>query len=379
MKRYLKYQAKDSIAFIAVATLISLIIYIAIIMIQGLEPRQAYYNEAIILLRSLNLNYFPIILIILTTIIPIRQTNYLKNKRLNDLYLGLPINRTKLLITNLIIGFVQLLIIFTIVYWLGFLVVVTNFSQHYDVINLFNVLNNTNFTGYHYQFYIPLYLVLVGMALIPYIIFSFIYLKGNNSIDGIIIYGLYIAATLMLVGSIMESLWFNGIYQRTFMIECYLPYSPMFLLTKSYSNVIELGRPIANINPLAQIDWFNFGIPVVFFTVVSIVFVILIVLFEKNRKNENIDQITNNYFGYKTMIPISTFLTFLFLGLTNDLFMSYLTIILAIVYLLLYMVYQKTIKIHYKYYIMWIIMIVAGSLIGYSLYSIWIYSTIQNQ
>lgn len=379
MKRYLKYQAKDSIAFIAVATLISLIIYIAIIMIQGLEPRQAYYNEAIILLRSLNLNYFPIILIILTTIIPIRQTNYLKNKRLNDLYLGLPINRTKLLITNLIIGFVQLLIIFTIVYWLGFLVVVTNFSQHYDVINLFNVLNNTNFTGYHYQFYIPLYLVLVGMALIPYIIFSFIYLKGNNSIDGIIIYGLYIAATLMLVGSVKELLWFNGIYQSTFLIERYFPYSPMFLLTKSYSNVIELGRPIANINPLAQIDWFNFGIPVVFFTVVSIVFVILIVLFEKNRKNENIDQITNNYFGYKTIIPISTFLTFLFLGLTNDLFMSYLTIILAIVYLLLYMVYQKTIKIHYKYYIMWIIMIVAGSLIGYSLYSIWIYSTIQNQ
>jgi len=33
MKRYLKYQAKDSIAFIAVATLISLIIYIAIIII----------------------------------------------------------------------------------------------------------------------------------------------------------------------------------------------------------------------------------------------------------------------------------------------------------------------------------------------------------
>ncbi len=356
MKEYIKYQVKQLFIPSLIITLISIIAYTLIIAIQGLEPYHFIGSSNDFLhLKSLNLYFFLGLLTFLIFYIPMKQTSYLKSKRASDLYFSFPINRTKLLITNLLLGLLQLIFIFTVVYWIGFLIVVIGFSQHKHIISIYNNYYGTSYSGYHFIQYIPLYFFMILLTLIPYTIFTFIYTKANSKKDGLVLFALY-SFVIPLISTLIQIL--TDDYKNPFI---YTAFSPLFSLTNEYIKSIE---SLTKVSPFKYLNGEGFILSLIIFSIISIVFAALMVLQERKRKNEEIDQITSNYFGFKILLPINMILTYATLSVSSGGIMNIAGIFLGIFYLIIYMLYQKNIKMKPRYYIIWAANIILGLLIG---------------
>lgn len=361
MRKYIKYQAKKSINSTIILALVGIIIYASMISINGLVPHSynnPYYNG--IYLPSLGLYFMAYFLVALTILIPIMQTSYLKDKRLSDLYLSFPINRVKLLLTNLLIGFIQIIVIFTAVFWIGFIIALLAYLPNADIITKHNLIFNTNFKGYDFIQYIPLYFISIGLSIIPYVIHSFIYLKANSRKDGLLLIGLYTMIPILFssINISLENQHWSIVYHFS---------SPLTTITTGFSSLIERRLQIPMSTYLINI---KFYVSLAIFLAIAIVSGILIYKEEKMRKTENIEQITNSYYGYKTILPIVITLTFASSSIGSRLYMNVLLVIIALGYLALYMIYQRTIKLKYTHYIIWISCILLGTGLGQLLYQL---------
>lgn len=357
MKKYFKYQLKESLIPVIIATVIGIVIYSTIISVQGLKPSIGHDPRSYFYLQSLNLGFYGFLIIILAIIIPIRQLNYLKDKRLNDLYFSFPVNRTKLLFVNLLIGFLQIITIFTIVYWVGFLVAVINFAPYINDVKHFQTFYNPLAKGYRFILYIPLYFLIILFSLIPYLCFSFIYSKANNKLDGIILYIMYLVSSMLIFYLLTITFSYN-----IASVQFFTPYGPLMSIINLYINAIEGRRmPIVTFS----FEYINFSQPLFVYFFATIIATSLLFSHEKDRKNEDINQITNSKFGYVVLIPVTSIL--LLASIVARVYILYTLVYIAFIVvgiIIVQMIYQKTIKMHFKYYIYVLIYLVVGIGIG---------------
>ncbi|MDY0277993.1 MAG: hypothetical protein RBQ97_07905 [Acholeplasma sp.] len=350
MKKYFKHHFKESLIPTFIMAGIGSIIYLGMIFTEGLKPR--VNNQGDIYLESLSLQYFSVLLIALVIIIPIFQTNYLKDKKSADLYLSLPFKKNELLLTHLLIGFIQVVIVFTIVYWVGFVGVVINFASYSDVLDKIVSLYNISRSGYHYIYYVPLYFISLGVAIIPYIITSFVYLKANNKIDGIIMIIMYLLIPVLLLEIISQTFL---IYEIDSMYYTSVSFIPFFVY--KFNNLINQNQRYSygiNYNIFE-----NILIPLLVYVVLTVVAVIIMFKDEKKRTAENIEGITESYYGYKVLLPVLISLIIIFSVMSSEMYI--IGFIFGALSIFAFMIYKRTFKIPTKYYIIWVALIV-GSL-----------------
>ena len=284
-------------------------------------------------------------LAILCYIIPLFKFSYLHKKKQIDYYYSLPIKRKDLLNINLIIGFIQIIVPYTLIYFLGMGIVFLKT----DI--------------YHFIWYLPLYGISIYLALGLYLFNTFIYTRGNTSADGFILLVLYTFVFYLLYAAI-ENFDFVRINYNVNFDSTLITFSPFVNIGNYYNqHILYYGENQFDGYLVDNFHWFNYVFPII----LGIIGYLGLYCSFKYDKAERAEQITNSYFGYRIMIPLYYFLVF-FSVVKNTTFEMY--IILIIGYLVGEVIHYRKFKLPKKTYIIMSICIVAPFILYFIIYFI---------
>ena len=288
MKNSFKYLLKQAIPLIIVLSIIFISYYDLSCMFSNCHYQEGFDYAPYLRYPDPNTFEIVIVLAIATAIIPILNFARYKNKNAVDVYFSLPLTKKSFYIQKLIIGFIEIIIPFTISYFIGFIIFLCRGADFYMIQ------------------YIPMYLLLVIASLFMYIICSFFVIKANNVPDSIIFIILYVLITTFIFNGI-NSLYnlFTGKFNMISWEWDYLlaPYGPMQKITDFYKYYLKTKMPnysFSNKNAYLVVMFVSLGIHLVLASLA----LLGIFMHIKNAKNEDADEKSKTWFGYKTLIPI---------------------------------------------------------------------------
>ena len=326
MKKQLLLEAKRILLPLIVFTVITSALYLItalnsdFIFIRYYYPNGNYSHVPIAYNSPGNpLTYIPAgFLAVLSFIVPVLQYSYRMKKRATDLWYSLPITRTKLVLLRTLGGLALVLIPYTFSYWLGFAAIAL--SE-----NMFRL-----------SAYVPLFFASIGVGILLYGVNSFLYTRANLIGDGIIFMLAWITVPCL---PFLFFLVKNG----SFLPQGSLLANPSLCLSLS-----PLGWLFAYFDPIIRGKesviphaWFIFGLG----TVAGAAAFFGLFFTAKRHKAENAGQISDTFFGYKTLIPWSMFfLIITFLSPQSPDSMAYLITIL-IFGLIAYFIYRRSFRL----------------------------------
>ncbi|VEU80378.1 hypothetical protein [Haploplasma axanthum] len=332
MKKYFKYLFKTNILQTVILTVLPTMLFVAILAGTGM-----YSSDYVQF--GLQIPYIITVGVVLAFIVAalvfIFRFAKFKNKQQVDLYYSLPLNKEKIIKTNIYFGLIQIAIAVTVMFFFGILVhsIKTDFQ-------------------YAWGYLILVYLVTLLFVGIMYSISLFILFRANSVIDGIIfIIGWFLV--LVLLGQLLSEITNDITYSNAF-----VPlYAMDRMITNFYYKAAEQSIEYKmNTGIIINLVW------VFMLTALSLTYGILNL---QNEKTELIGTESNSLFGYKTLIPLGTFL--ITSNMINDFQNSeniiYLIIIVIFAFIL-YAIYRKGFKIK-KYDILALLIAIAlGSIVG---------------
>lgn len=276
MKEYFNYLTKTKWLQTLVMALIPTLIFVLILILNSrtypLANSSRFSNDF-----GMSVIFISIVLIVIV----IFRFSSLRNPKEVDLYYALPISRRKLYLVHSLFGFVQLLIVWTIMFILGFITLL--------------ILSH----GYYREgFFFLLYFIVIFYLIILYGITSFVFLRANTIFDGIAFILLF--HTLFLFISLFFSNNLIGVFRAFgvnpfYSLERWTTYLlSMTALTPSNFATEYLVRtlPAVITNTLV-------------FMGLSIFCYVYNYNMIEQEKTENIGQISDSKFGYRLYIPLS--------------------------------------------------------------------------
>lgn len=275
-------------------------------------------------------------LAVLCYFVPVLKFSYLQKKRQIDTYYALPIKRQTLTNVNLLVGYLQIIIPYTIVYFLGMGILALKADF------------------FHYIFYIPLYFITILISLGVYLFNSFIFSRGNTILDGLFLMVAYTLVGMMVV----------MIFSSTFHLDDEFQYGITF------SPFIEVGNHFAELimyygeenkynTVISDISLWNYIFPII------LIIIGYLGLFFSTKTDcaERAEQITNSYFGYRVIVPFYFSSAIYWLAIEGD--FSFLFIVLLIVlYLIVEVIHYRKFKLPMKVFIVLISCLVGAILIS---------------
>lgn len=209
-------------------------------------------------------------LAIISYVVPVIKFQYLQKKNQIDCFYSLPIKRRNLTLINLLVGYLQIIIPYTLIYFLGMVITILKT----DI--------------FHYIWYLPLYGISLILALGLFLFNSFIFTRGNSIIDGIIMMCLY-----SFVGFLTSEM-LNASADRSIIDEAYgITFSPFIEIGNYYDYAIRYNKNSDNLNIL------SFIYPII----LGIIGIVGMIIVPNTDKAERAEQITNSYWGYRVIIP----------------------------------------------------------------------------
>ncbi len=346
MKNSFKYLLKQAIPLIIVLSIVFISYYDLSCMFSNCHYQEGFEYAPYLRYPDPNTFEIVIVLAIATAIIPILNFARYKNKNAVDVYFSLPLTKKSFYIQKLIIGFIEIIIPFTISYFIGFFIFLCRGADFYmiqyipmylllilaalfmyiicsffvkliigfiEIIIPFTISYFIGFiiflcrgADFYMIQYIPMYLLLVIASLFMYIICSFFVIKANNIPDSIIFIILYVLITTFIFNGV-NSLYnlFTGKFNMISWEWDYLlaPYGPMQKITDFYKYYLKTKMPnysFSNKNAYLLVMFVSLGIHLVLASLA----LLGIFMHIKNAKNEDADEKSKTWFGYKTMIPI---------------------------------------------------------------------------
>jgi hypothetical protein len=284
MKLYLIYLIKNK----WLQTLVMALIPTLIFLISVLMNTYRYYHELIPgrpTFRTPDVFASALVFImILIPIVTIFRLYIFRNSKDVDLYYSLPVSRQQLLLTQLFFGFIQLLFIWTTMYFIGLIA--------------FSILTDGSFlTGY----LLLLYFVTIFYIAVLYGITSYLFLKANTLVDGIAFIIIFHTAFLFL-STFLASTQIRMLgFIHAFM------FNPFYSISQLTYNLLYISRPdIGGSVPITH----SLEIPHVFinsliFVTLSIFGFILSYQSIRTEKSENIGRLSLSKIGYKSLIPLN--------------------------------------------------------------------------
>ncbi len=275
-------------------------------------------------------------LAILTYVIPIIKSAYLKRKKTIDYYYALPIKRTVIMNVNLIVGLIELLVPFTICYFSGMIVTMIKTDM------------------FDYYYFIPLYFSMVGLSVSLFIFNMFVASRANTVVDSVLFMVLYTFGLALPIFSINEATN-NGFYTDAYMLFTFMPFVNV---GNYYASMMKDTSNIPLLYPHYVLAIFE-----------ALTYIPLFILTKKD-KSERAEQISNSYFGYRTLIPfyVVSIVGAVVLGNIEELtfniewFMIVFMVLAAA--LVGYVIYYRKFKLPKRAWLMMGLSLVGGIIVG---------------
>lgn len=311
MKALLAYFAKKRLLpVLAITVLLSIISIISVLNTTHVR----YYSNHIYINNGM-LTLFTAMIGILAVLISIFEFSFKMNKNTIDAYYSLPIKKDKFFLTKFIVGLFEILIPFTIAYFV--MVIFVQFKE------------NEYATLYFFLYYIEI--VLAGTLF--YSIISFIYTKANTIFDGLILLLFY-----TFLGGILA---FNieSIIQATGNKEWI--YASNYYIFSQLSTIGGVNNDLlAHYSPFSSYELANFITTNVITTVLGILCFYLLIFKNSKEKAENASDLTESYCGYKSMLPI--YIVMLLIAFHDYIFEAILIVAFSIFG---YFIYNRSFKL----------------------------------
>lgn len=285
MKKLLAYECRRILLPLCIFTAVAAVIYVAAAFSADLIAEWAIdFNEAtgapVLGDRAGDtVLYVPaLILAALCTAVPVMQFSYRMKKRSVDLWYALPVTRRALTFVRFAGGLALVLVPYAVSYWAGFAVIACR-----D--NLF-----------HLQYYVALFFASLPVAVLLLGTNAFLFTRANRVGDGIF-FLLAWAFLLAMPAQYFNYFSFRGMPGVLKNLTNYSTYSPLGWLFGGFSSAARTGEVVIQHPAVVFALWGVLGAGAVFglfFTA-------------KGHPAENAGQISDTWFGYRTLIPAYLF------------------------------------------------------------------------
>lgn len=286
MKNYLTYLIKTKwLQSLIMAFLPTLIFVIQILSsisryIPNSPQSIPYYRTPTIFITSI------VFIMIIVPVVVIFRLYIFRNSKDVDLYYSLPISRQKLLFTQQIFGFLQLVFVWTTMYLSGLLI--------------FTILTSGDYVT---SLLILIYFVVILYIAILYGITSFLFLRGNTIVDGIAFIVIFNTAFVFISTFLSHQFFRNIGLTEAFIL------NPYFSVGKIASYLIHYAKPYQVQQPYGYDSKIILAIIIntSFFLIMSMSSLVLNAKFIIKEKTEQIGRISTSKFGYVSLIPMNLF------------------------------------------------------------------------
>lgn len=268
---------------------------------------------------------------VLAYIVPIARTSYLKKKTKIDYYYSLPIKRRTLANLNLLVGALEIIIPFTLTYFLGMLITYIKYS------------------GYYYGYYFLLYFSLIGLTIPLYIFNTFIASRANSVVDSVF-FVLFYTFILWPISVILADVFAINIAYYDTQLITFVPYID---LGNYFNRLIEFGDPVE----------YELRLPYWLIIVEALTYIPLFILTKKD-KSERSEQISNSFFGYRVMLPLYIITLISLIVFENGLIDSIICLFVIAAGLVGYVIYYRKFKLPKRGWLVFTISIVLGVGLG---------------
>ena len=263
-KKYFLYQLKTSLLLI---TVLSFICSIATIWgIQIYTPGWGPLHSEISLIAF--------VMLFLCFAIPFLEWREFKDKRCLDTALSLPIGRGKLFFAHYLIGAIKIIIPYSIS-------IICLFLKFISISDRFSL-----------KYLIALYFVSLLWGLATYSFITFIIIQANTIFDSFIFVGIYSFVFYVIFESLGK---FIEIFDKV-SSDLFFVFGQILLITDFYNDLIDNRKSFSNIHgSIAYVFWIILGIGAIFGSVYTFI----------KQRYERVGGISESWFGYKTLIPIT--------------------------------------------------------------------------
>ena len=295
--------------------LTAFIIFLLLFLVVNREDNMIWESQNVKYLRDSIVSVYVISLGIGLAITPIVEFSFKMKKITMDQAYSLPIKREKLYLTRYIIGFLEIVVPFTLSYFISLLVI-------FPWVNAY-----CNFAGFF-----AYYGMLLVAGFVVYSILVFFFTKANNVIDGIIC---TLMATVILwpVYIMLHTMTHPNVYAY---------YSGSYVLYNYYGYAENFTKMI-----LFNKDIIINYEPLIIFSILGVAAFIAQYFMSLRFKSEDAGQRSESWFCYKVMLPVL---------LISTIF-SVQNIIIAIIILLstylAYVLYKRSFKLDKKAWIIY--------------------------
>lgn len=319
--RYLLYRLENSALRTVIFTIISVIITQNTIS-DCIDHGAVEYN-------STGLYVLATILGTICTLIPILETMCFKNRRNLDTLYFFPIKRWKMATVHFLSGFIQILFIYSVTFFIAFGYLAAN-------------------TDYFALGYMPMYyLFSILIGLVMYSFFIFVFGQANTVADGVVMCVLWMfvlsIVSVVITGETLRP--YLAAKDRGSVTELSgwgIAYAPINNLTVIFQDLIEVNKDVFEYNSQATYAaryikqaymffvWGAIGIAAAFGYLVTFI----------KKGAEKAGEISSSIFGYKLLIPLYGYsLLILFDSL------DFMTVLIFVAMVIGYIVYRRTFKI----------------------------------
>ena len=309
MRKYFLYLIKKRFPIYLTAFIIFLLLFLVV----NREDNMIYEVQNILYLHEGIVSVYVISLGLGLAITPIVEFSFKMKKITMDQAYSLPIKREKLYLTRYIIGFLEIVVPFTLSYFISLLVIFPWASAY------------CNFLGFF-----AYYGMLLVAGFVVYSILVFFFTKANNVIDGILC---TLMATIILWPVVI-------MLEKMISPNGYINYSDSFVLFNYYSYTVNFTKMIL-FHDKINMDYE----PLILFSILGVAASIGQYFMSLGFKSEDAGQRSESWFCYKIMLPVL---------LISTIF-SCQNIIIAIIILLCtylaYVLYKRSFKLDKKTWI----------------------------
>jgi hypothetical protein len=276
--------------------------------------------------RTSGLYMFATMLGIFASIIPFFELAGFKNRRNLDTLYFFPIKRESMALAHYISGFVQVMLIYTVTYVVGFFFL----AAKTDCFALLPML--------------PYYFLSLLLGLVIYSIFMFLFTQANTAADGVLICLLWIFLLYIVSCTLFDVVWNSNedMYWdstwRALNKQCWgIIYAPINHLTVLFQDMIEINNPTRWEHSVDKIREQAYMFLV--WGVIGIAAAVGYVVSFAKRKAEKAGEISNSWFGYKTLIPIYGYC--LFFTMRSGSGLNILSLVFWILMIAGYIIYRR--------------------------------------
>ena len=325
--KYLGYRLKKS----SIRTLVFTVCTLAIVLIaisENLYIKRDMYGFGITY-SHIGLEYIAIAISVFSTLIPMLETAEFKNRRNLDTLYFLPMSRVKLALAHYLSGFIQVAFIHTVTFWSAWIYWLCKInSSHY--IRSLNIL--------------PIYWLLsLAVGFIMYSIFIFIFCQGNNVLDGFIFCVAWMFIFFVVVNAIIYSfkdlLRIENVYDDV--CQWYQAWTIVYMPINNLTMIFQGLTEIRNDMFLEQVELIIYQMYMFFVWVGVAAACVFGYFWTFIRKGaEKAGEISDSWFGYRTLIPIYAFCVLFEIGThaSIDIIIFWMLTILA------YVIYRRGFK-----------------------------------